>query len=109
MTVMTLSTKLRAEYAELIAQQLDNIPIGSLDDFDLVQQALKNVIRPAASRHSLIFTVPEKYQERMFAIKDYIQEPGNYVQHEHDYDEYKQIIRDRITSKINELQSLYPN
>ena len=104
-SIMPLSTKLRAEYAELIAQSLDNIPIDSLEDFDSVHQALQNIIRPAASRHSIAYTVPEKYKDRMFAIKDHLQDPGDYVEHERDYDEYKQIIRDRITSKIQELQS----
>ena len=97
---MPLSSKLRADYAELINQQLDTIRIDTVEDFTLVQQALNNIIQPAT------YQVPEKYKEKIFGINDYLKDPGDYVQYESDYDEYKQIITDRIASKIDEFKSL---
>ena len=46
---MPLTSKLKADYAELINQQLDTIRIDTAEDFTLVQQALHNIIQPAAS------------------------------------------------------------
>jgi len=98
---MSLSNKLRAEYIELINQQLDNIQIESLEDFEIAQQALQNIIQPVEG-----YAPPEKYREKMFLIKDNLQSPEDYVEYERNYSEYQQIIRDRIIAKINELQSL---
>lgn len=98
---MPLSSKLKADYIELINQQLDRVQIDSVEDFELAQQALQNIIQPTTG-----YDIPEKYREKMFLIKDYLQSPEYYVEHEQNYNEYKQIIIDRITVKIDELQSL---
>lgn len=98
---MPFTSKLRADYVELINQELDTIQIDSLEDFALVEQALQNIIQPAEG-----YSSPEKYREKMFFIKGYLQSPELYVTHEQNYDEYTQIIRDRITAKINESQLL---
>lgn len=98
---MSLSNKLRADYIELINQQLDNIQIISLDDFEIAQHALQHIVQPQEG-----YSFPEKYQEKMFSINDYLQSPEDYVEHKQNYSEYQQIIRARIVAKINELQSL---
>ena len=98
---MPLSSKLKADYIELINQQLDSVQLDSMEDFELAQQALQNIIQPTTG-----YEIPEKYREKMFLIKDYLQSPEDYVEHVQNYDEYKQIIRDRITAKINEFQLL---
>ena len=105
---MPLSNKLKADYTELINQGLDTIRIDSIEDFDLVQQALHHIIQPAAASGSqqIQYQIPEKYKEKIFVINDYLKDPGDYVQNESDYDEYKQIITSRIAAKINEFQSL---
>jgi len=36
---MPLTSELRADYIELINQQLDSLPIETLEDFDLVRGA----------------------------------------------------------------------
>lgn len=98
---MPLSNKLRADYIELINQQLDSVQITSLADFELVQQALQNILQPVEG-----YLVPVKFQEKVFFIKDTLQSPEDYVMHEANYNEYQEIIRERIHAKINEIQSL---
>lgn len=98
---MPLTSKLRADYIELINKQLDTIQIDSLEDFALAEQALQNIILPVEG-----YLSPEKYREKIFFIKDYLHSPEDYVQHEQDYKEYQQIIRERIAAKAGELQSL---
>lgn len=115
---MPLTSELRADYIELINQQLDSIPIDTLEDFELVQRALSNITPPEPSYMTRFITffsrnptrinvaVPEKYQERMDYIKSFLEEPESYVQNRADDNEYKHIIRNRIAAKIHELQTL---
>lgn len=98
---MPLTSKLRADYIELINQQLDTIKIDSLDDFLLIQRALENIIQPSED-----YVSPEKFRDKIFFIKDILQSPEDYVEHESNYNEYKQLIRERVSAKITELQSL---
>lgn len=98
---MPLTSKLRADYVELINNQLDTIKFDSLEDFVLVEQALQNIIQPMEN-----YSQPEKYREKMSFIEEYLQSPEDYVEHESNYSEYQQIIRERINAKILELQSL---
>jgi hypothetical protein len=115
---MPLTSELRADYIELINQQLDSLPVETLEDFDLVRGALNNIIPPTPRYLARFFdlfsrnptriavAVPEKYQERMDYIKNFLEKPENYVQDRANDNEYKHIIRDRITAKINEFQAL---
>lgn len=100
---MSLSSQCRAEYAELINQQLDNIPIHSIEDFELVKQCLKEIIQ--ADSESLLHHLPEKYQDRMLYIRGFLLSPEDYVEQNQNYNEYKQLITDRIFSKIGEIES----
>lgn len=100
-STMPLSSKLKADYNELINQQLDSIQIDSIEDFDLTQQALLNILQPRED-----YSLPEKFREKIFFIKDSLQSPEDYVEHESNYNEYKELIRERIKAKITEFQSL---
>jgi len=84
----------------------------------VARSALNNIIRPKPSsvaRFVAFFSrnptriavaVPEKYQDSMDYIKSILEEPESYVQDRANDNEYKHIIRDRITAKINEIQVL---
>ncbi len=98
---MPLSSKLKADYIELINDQLDKIPIESIEEFNVVIQSLQNIISPIPD-----FKVHEKYKDRMFIIKDYLNSAEDYVELEDDFVEYQQIIKDRIVQKTAELQTL---
>ena len=52
---------------------------------------------------------PQKYQEKMSIIKEYLQCPEDYVESQENFDEYKEIIIERIIAKIEELKSLNQN
>ena len=67
---MPLSSKLKADYVEFINDQLDKIPIESVEEFNVVIKSLQNIISPIPD-----FKVPEKYKDRMFIIKDYLVGP----------------------------------
>lgn len=116
---MPLTTKLIADYIELINHQLDNLLIETIDDFESVREALNHIIPPPAPRYltrfvrsfsrnlnQTTYVVPEKYQESMDYIKSFLEEPENYVQDRANYNQYKRIIRERIAAKIKELQNL---
>ena len=98
---MPLSSKLKADYIELINNQLDTIEFNSLEEFEVAVQALQNILSPNPA-----FNVPEKYKAKMLTIQDYLNSPEYYVEFENDYAEYQQIIRSRIEGKISELQTL---
>ena len=98
---MPFTTKLKADYIELINQSLDTIMMDTVEDFAVVQQALENMLELNPE-----YQVTEKYKEKMISINFYLNEPEDYVQHESDYAEYQQIIKERIESKIKELGSL---
>lgn len=105
---MPFTSKIKADYVEMINYSLDNITIDSIEDFVLVQQALQLVILANSQQPitDIDHQLPEKYKAKILSINAYLKDPEDYVQKETDYDEYKQIIKDRITSKINELGSL---
>ena len=98
---MPLSSKLKADYVELINDRLDKIPIESIEEFNVVIQSLQNIISPVSG-----FRAHEKYRDRMFVINDYLKTPEDYVEFEDDFAEYQQIVQDRIAQKIAELQAL---
>ncbi len=45
---MLLTSRLKADYVELINKQLDHIPMESVDEFDLIKEALSNINNPIA-------------------------------------------------------------
>lgn len=97
---MSLTSKLKADYIELINAQLDHIPIECVEEFDLIKEALSNICSPTAG-----YSVPEALRERIFNISDILNSPKDYVEFEENYAEYQKIIRGRIEKKVVELQS----
>ncbi|WP_068467214.1 hypothetical protein [Candidatus Protochlamydia phocaeensis] len=98
---MSFSTKLRAEYAELANQYLDNIPVEKSEDFELIKEALQTI-----TDSSVVHPVPKALESRVKAIKDLIEAPELFVQDRKDYDEFKGIILQRVVAKIQEINNL---
>ena len=98
---MPLTSKLRADYTEMINHQLDHIKIDELEDFESLLKSLQKITQPLANPRG-----EEKYRETMIQIRYYLECPDEYVAEQENYSEYQQIIKDRISAKINEIQSL---
>jgi hypothetical protein len=101
---MTSSSKIEADYVELINEALDQISIDSVADFAVVQCALQHISTPHSN-----YEIPTQYQERINAIREYLESPELYVQNKEDYAEFKELIKARIVSKISELESMDQN
>jgi len=101
---MTLSSKLRAEYVELINQALDTIPMLKSADFRTAVVNLKKIISSASGA---IDFDPE-FKESMDMVYEYLHQPELYIAARADDAEYQQIIKDRIQAKINEFNSFSP-
>lgn len=97
---MPLTTKLIADYTEMINQQLDNFPV---DDVQSVQKALENILSPHSD-----YIIPDDLRDRIFFIMDYLNEPGDYVSEPANYDEFRHLIRDAIQRKLVELKVITP-
>ena len=99
---MPLSKKLVADYVEMINQILDHL-VENENEFDSISDALKNInINININEDS----IPAELRERIFHVKDVLNSPEDYVEQEENYPEYCLIIKGRIDSKIQELQSM---
>lgn len=97
----SLSTKLQAEYADLVNQYLDHIPIASVNEFSTVADALGTITDPKTSR-----TVPNGLKERISSIQELLDQPELYVENKKDYAAYRKVILDRVAAKVRELSSM---
>lgn len=93
---MPLSSKLKADYVELINSYLDNLPITTIDEFNLIRSALKNMVTPVED-----YVAPEALQ----GISELLDSPDIYVELPEDYAEYQEILRQRISTKEDEFLS----
>lgn len=96
---MVLHDQLKAHYLEQINQQLDKIPVESNEDLALLQEALQKIIDPNSNH-----TIAEKYQEKILHVNDFLLAPEDYVDCVDDYDEYREMIKNRIESKIVDIK-----
>src|SRR3990167_174005 len=96
---MPLSSKLRAEYVELINQALDTIPMLKPADFETAVCDLEKIL----ARSTLDFD--PQLKEHMETVREYYMQPELYVAARTDDAEYQQIIKDRIQAKIIEFNS----
>jgi hypothetical protein len=97
--VILFSSKLKADYIELINSELDNIPIEDIGSFVLVQNALRNIL---VSNDECI--IPKNIKELIENTEDLLNSPEQYVEKESDFEEFKSILRERITKKIEEFE-----
>ncbi|MCE3233426.1 MAG: hypothetical protein K0R98_1683 [Rickettsiaceae bacterium] len=116
---MGLSAKLRQDYTELADSYLNGISgyrttsaketkelagttgiIGKPEDVIL---ALQSLLTPQNG-----YTVPEELKDTISPIQELLDSPEMYVRNAADFQEFKDIIKSRITNKIEELQQLSP-
>src|SRR3990167_4907138 len=100
---MPLSSKLRAEYVELINQALDTIPMLKPADFGTAVRDLEKILASTSGGGTLDFD--PQLKESMETVHEYYIQPESYVAARTDDAEYQQIIKDRIQAKINEFNS----
>lgn len=98
---MPLTTKLVADYVELINAQLDSFPVQKIEDFKQIAEALKSI-----TESNQPHTIPPSLQDRVKAIKDIIDYPEDYVEDLANYDEFKGIILGRVTKVVENFLTL---
>ena len=104
-----LSTKLKADYAELASQYLDAIPISSEEEARIAIAALRGLTAPpdqASSPLSLKGRVKEIY-EHADSLREVLDNPDMYAKPEH-VKGFKKIIQGQIARKISEITSFLP-
>lgn len=99
-----MSTKLRAEYTELVNNYLDNIPAKKEEDFEVIKIALRTIIDPSLVQSEL----PDDLAGRVNEIKNLINEPELYVHDSNNFSAFKEIITSRVAAKIQEIEKLGP-
>ena len=95
---MTMTSKLRADYIEMINSALDEISINTFEDFDAIISCLNSIINQQVGH-----VTRQDLEEAKESIAEYLNSPESFVRNSEDYAEYQQIVRDRINAKINDL------
>ncbi|KTC78433.1 hypothetical protein [Legionella cincinnatiensis] len=111
---MPFSTKLIADYVEMINGELDHIPVRQPAQFKFIVEELQDMISWSFSRtlKNCFFKAPPKpdlpyaTKEQLNYISYCLNNPQDFVKSAADYAEYKKILTQRITAKINEFQSM---
>ncbi|STY28205.1 Uncharacterised protein [Legionella wadsworthii] len=108
---MPISSKLKADFVELINGELDRIPVESFEDFNLIAQELQNIIcfSVASCFKSIFFaqpksTLPKNTLEQIDYVRFCYNNPKDYVASSEHYSEYQKILKERIQAKIIEFQ-----
>ncbi|KTD71295.1 hypothetical protein [Legionella tucsonensis] len=109
---MTFSSKLKADYVEMINGELDSIPVAHIEEFILIAQELQKLITSSfilvlnGIFHSpMKSTLTEAAQEQIAYVRYCYNTPKDFVKNAKDYTEYQQILAERITAKITEFQT----
>lgn len=98
---MAMTSKLRADYIEMINSALDEISINTVEDFDAIISCLNSIINP-----QVVHVTRQDLEEAKESIAEYLNSPESFVRNSEDYAEYQQIVRDRINAKINEFAQM---
>ena len=99
------SSKLIADYVEMINQALDTIAIKSDCDIANVVDALM-LITLEKPILKAISTLNEDLRESLESIAEFYHSPDMYVRDPKDYDAYQKILADRIIAKIETLKDM---
>ena len=108
---MPFSSKLKADYVEMINGELDNIPIFKKEEFALVAQELENCLNSCfvLAIKSLFGPakkiLPKEIQDQITYVRYCLETPKDFVASKENYDEYQKILIERIKAKITELRS----
>lgn len=110
---MPFSTKEKADYVEMINEELDSIPVEHPNEFKLIAEELQKMISWSiiGALKSRFFSpqkpaLPQASEKQLNYVRYCLNTPQEFVKSSKDYAEYHQIITKRITAKINEFQSL---
>ena len=103
MSVEGFSSKLNADYTELANTYLDHIPVYTETDFKTTEVCLKYLLEK-----NEVGTGSDELRERVIDIKALLDHPEIYVELEINYNLFKDIIIDRIKSKIKEFETMSP-
>ena len=116
---MPFSSKLKADYVELINGELDSIIIVCSEEFELIAQELQNLLTPRTILSTLkgFFSsalekkpvLSKATQEQLAYVRYCLNTPQDFVKLEKDYAEYQEILKERIAAKIIELRTLSVN
>jgi hypothetical protein len=98
-----MTPKLIADYVELANKYLDQIPVEKTSDFEVITEALKTI-----TENKPVSSLPETLKGRISEIKDIIDNPDIYVAKKENYQEFKNIILNRVAGKIKEFSLLKP-
>ena len=105
-----MSSRSTANYAELANELLDRIPIDSNEDAQTAAIALRRLIIPPESASSsappLVGRV-EVIEQSIDSVRELLENPDIYTRPEL-HETFRRIVRDRIASKIQELEKLTP-
>lgn len=93
----SLNTALKADYTEMVNHYLDRLPIENTEEFESYACALKVLLK----KESL--PIPETIKSNVQPILDLLEHPSLFVQDKLNFEEFRQIVRDRIASKINDI------
>jgi len=69
-----MNSKLEADYVELVNNQLDNLPINDIEDFQTIASALEAINESTQSNY-----LPENLKESIGATTQLIKEPELYA------------------------------
>jgi hypothetical protein len=95
----SMNSKLIADYVELANQHLDNLPIESLEEFDMTVIALENLVHQAP-----LPELSKSLHGRIKSIQELLSQPELYVAKQEHFKEYQHIVSARILSKINAIR-----
>ncbi len=98
---MSLTTKLHADYVELINAKLDALPASSVEDFDTITTILKGFLEPKSE----IPNMPADLKERIISFQEMYEQPEMYAAPEHQ-GSFRDIIVCQVKKKINEIEHL---
>lgn len=98
----SLTSKLEAEYHELASQYLDNLPIQSPEEFEIISSALEAIV----NQNSYPDNISDSLLGRVQDIKELLSQPELFVEKPEHYAEYQKIIKTRIINKINEIRDM---
>jgi hypothetical protein len=104
--MLGLSNTLKAGYVELANTMLDQMPILSQDQFEIVRLALKHLLKTNEIQVTPSGESSTILKERVASLKELLDEPGIYVEDPSNFLEFKDIIKDRIKAKSREIKAL---
>ena len=105
-----MSTRSTANYAELANEYLDRIPILSIEDARTAANALRRLMARSGPPSSPVRPLTGRIEviDSVNSIGELLENPDMYAPNERQ-ETFKAIVRERIASKVRELQRLTPS